>query len=369
MITRLYADNFRCLVNFELTLGETNVLLGTNGSGKTSVLSVLSGVQRLLARGVKISEAFPAHDLSLSQTRNEQRFELDLQLDERAYRYALSIKHDRERGRMRIDEERLECDGKPLFVFHKGTARLYHDDFTAGPEYPFDWSQSGVAALHERHDNQKLTRFRREIAGFVIASPCPPLMEAETRSENDFLDPLMWNFAGWYRHAAQESMGEIPRLFGAIRAALPGFDSLSLIESGETTRSLKAVFRSPGDGQRPVRYGFDQLSDGQRALIALYSLIALSKGRRASLFLDEPDNYLALREVQPWLAEVVERCGDTLEQVVLVSHHPVTIDYMAGAKGRWFYREEDGPVRVASEPERRSDALSLSQVVARGWER
>ena len=109
-------------------------------------------------------------------------------------------------------------------------------------------------------------------------------MGAETRSEDEFLDPLMRNFAGWYRHAAQENMGEIPGLFDAIRGALPGFDSLSLTESGETTRSLKAVFRSPGDGQRLVRYGFDQLSDGQRALIALYSLITLSKGRRTSLF-------------------------------------------------------------------------------------
>ena len=34
MLKRLY--NFLCLVNFELTLDETNVLLGTNGSGKTS---------------------------------------------------------------------------------------------------------------------------------------------------------------------------------------------------------------------------------------------------------------------------------------------------------------------------------------------
>ena len=87
------------------------------------------------------------------------------------------------------------------------------------------------------------------------------------------------------------------------------------------------------------------------------------------MFLDEPDNYLALREVQPWLAEVVDRCGDTLEQAVLVSHHPVTIDYMAGAKGRWFCRDKDGPARVSSKPERAIDGLSLSETVARGWEK
>ena len=33
MITRLYADNFKTLVNFELPLGPMNLLLGANGPG------------------------------------------------------------------------------------------------------------------------------------------------------------------------------------------------------------------------------------------------------------------------------------------------------------------------------------------------
>ena len=46
MLTRLYADNFRCLTNFELRLDETNVLLGPNGTGKTSVLDALRRMQQ-----------------------------------------------------------------------------------------------------------------------------------------------------------------------------------------------------------------------------------------------------------------------------------------------------------------------------------
>ena len=45
MLTRFYADNFLCLVNFELTLDETNIFLGPNGSGKTSVLRALRVIQ------------------------------------------------------------------------------------------------------------------------------------------------------------------------------------------------------------------------------------------------------------------------------------------------------------------------------------
>ena len=369
MVTRFYVDNFRCLINFTLALDEVNVLLGPNGSGKSSVLHALLRIQRLVARGAKVEEVFPTSDLSLAHDRNEQRFELDLQLDGSLYRYSLNIEHDRDRRRMRITEEALQHDERPIFAFQNGDAQLYHDDYTEGPSYPFDWSRSGIGVLNERHDNQRLTRFRKAIANFVIASPCPPLFKPETRSEDEFLEPLMDNFVGWYRHAAQENMGAIAELFGKLRDAIPGFDSISLTESGENTRALKVALRRPTNDNRLDRYGFRQLSDGQRALVALYCLVFLSTSRRISLFLDEPDNYLALREVQPWLAEVVEHCGDTLEQAVIVSHHPVTIDYMAGAKGRWFYREGSGPARVSKQPDRTIDGISLSETVARGWER
>ena len=363
MITRLHVDNYRCLINFDLELDETNVLLGANGSGKTSVLDALRKLQALIARGSRVEDVFPTKDLSMSQDRAEQRFELEMQLGEQSYRYVLVIDHDRDRARMRISDELLEHDERPLFRFRNGTAQLYHDDYTKGPPYPFDWTLSGIGVLHERSDNQKLTRFKKEIANFIIASPCPPIIESETRSEDDVLTPLMQNFPGWYRHMAQENMGSLLDLFLELRAALPGFESILLAESGENARTLKAKFQ---DSSRP--YGFDQLSDGQRSLIALYSLIFLHGNHRPSLFIDEPDNYLALREIQPWIAQVVERCGDTLEQAIIVSHHPVVIDYMAGAKGRWFFRDKDGPARVSDEPIRSIDGLSLSETIARGWE-
>ena len=247
MVTRLYVDNFRCLVNFELKLDETNVLLGPNGSGKTSVLDALRRIQDLVARGAKVEEAFPTGDLSLLQDRDTQKVELDLEVDGSCYSYDLHIQHDSRRRNMRIAEETLEHDGKPIFSFRGGDIQLYHDDYVKGPSYPFDWSRSGVGALNARDDNRKLTRFKQAMADLVIASPCPPLFEPETRSEDEFLQPLMQNFVGWYRHAAQERMRGIGEVFKTLGEALPGFDSLSLTESGENARALKVAFRGASD--------------------------------------------------------------------------------------------------------------------------
>lgn len=369
MVKRFYADNFRCLINFEVELNELNIFLGSNGSGKTSVLDALRRIQALIARDARIDEVFPVTDLGLSQNDSRQRFELDLEAGGNVFQYQLEIEHHADRRRMKIIGETLRHADKPIFVFRDGTAHLYRDDYTRGPVYPFDWSRSGVGSFNERPDNRTLTCFKHEVARLIIASPCPPLFRSETRSEDEFLEPLMQNFVGWYRRAAQEDMGGIARMFAALGEVLPGFDSINLTDSGENARALKVDFRrESGGNSRLERYAFPQLSDGQRALIALYGLLLLAPGGRPSLFLDEPDNYLALREVQPWFAALAESCGDSIEQAVVVSHHPVTIDYLAGASGRWFYRDGSGPARVTAQPDRMADGLSISETIARGWD-
>ena len=366
MLKRFYADNFRCLVNFELELDEANILLGANGTGKSSVLTVLRKIQDLVVRGYKVEGVFPTRDLTMHGDRKEQRFELDTYVNGQTYNYALTIEHDTDRSRMRIGKETLRHEGMPIFEFTKGEAQLFHDDYTHGPSYPFDWSLSGIGVLNERPDNRKLSQFKKNLASYVVVNPCPPIFQSETRSEDEFLDLYMTNFVGWYRHLSQENMGAIAKLFHTLGESLPNFHSIRLKESGENSRALKAVFRT--ESKESTDYGFDQLSDGQRALIALYSLILLTDDRRTSLFVDEPDNYLSLREVQPWLASAVERCGELLEQVTVVSHHPVVIDYMAGASGKWFFRDGDGPARVSDEPRIAADGLSFSETIARGWE-
>ena len=379
MIGRIYADNFRCLTNFELELDQTNIFLGPNGSGKTSVFDALRKIQNLTVRGARIEDEFPQRDLSCLRSDNQvQQFELEIVVDQDSYEYMLKMKHNLDRNRLWIDQEILSHDKKPLFVHEKGIARLYRDDYGRESSYQFDLTRSGIGFLHAHPDNKKLTRFKRELANMMIVSPCPPLFKSEcstvTRTEAAFFDPLMQNFVEWYWSVSQQDIGSVVRLFEELKQVLPGFESLSMVESGENARVLKAAFHSRSGDHRLNRYSFSQLSDGQRFLVALYALLHLveddylAKGHRRSLFIDEPDNYLSLREVQPWLAQVVDACGETLEQAVLISHHPKTIDYLAGAKGRWFSRDGEGPVRVGNEPKLSTGGLSLSEAIARGWE-
>ena len=379
MIGRFYADNFRCLTNFELELDQTNIFLGPNGSGKTSVFDALRKIQNLIVRGARIEDEFPQRELSCLRRDNQvQQFELEIVVDQENFEYMLKMKHNLDRNRMWIDQEILSHNKKPLFVHEKGITRLYRDDYGRESSYQFDLMRSGIGFLHAHSDNKKLTRFKTELTNTIIVSPCPPIFKSEcstiTRTEPAFFDPLMQNFVEWYWSVAQKNIDSVVRLFKELKEVLPDFDSLSMVESGESARVLKAAFHSLAGDQRLNRYSFGQLSDGQRFLVALYSLLhlveddRLAEGHRRSLFIDEPDNYLSLREVQPWLAQVVDACGEALEQAVIISHHPTTIDYLAGAKGRWFSRDGEGPARVGDKPKSNTGGLSLSEAIARGWE-
>ena len=154
---------------------------------------------------------------------------------------------------------------------------------------------------------------------------------------------------------------------------LPGFGGLKLSARIGDYRELLATF-SPGDDGPSRSYSFDQLSDGQRALIILYSLVFATVPDSGSpddsgsvprtLFLDEPDNYVTLPELQPWLAELKDGAGDTLPQLVLISHHPEAIDFLA-ENTVWLAREPESHTRIV-EP-KNDTGLRMSEVFARGW--
>jgi predicted ATPase len=368
MLKRLYTDNFRCLVNFDLRLDRVNLLLGENGTGKTTVFDVLYCLQQFLAGNAKVLDVFPSSDLTRWQTNAVQRFELDLEAGTDAYNYVLVIEYDEDRRRAKVKSETLMLDGKKLCDFQEGKAQLYHDDFTPGPQYPFNWAFSVVGLLEPRPDNKKLTRFRNEMQKIIIVGLQPAMMTSESREEAATLSRHAENFVSWYRYLTQEHAQAVLAIFPELKRVMPGFSACNLKEAGEA-RVMKVLFERPDGSGRPIPYDFKELSDGQRMLIALYSLLFGLKDEGISLFLDEPDNFVALREVQPWLMALTDFAGEGIEQAVLISHHPEIINYLAASSGRWFERESNVPARVSDKPKAVVEGLTMAETVARGWEK
>lgn len=371
MLRRLYIDNYRCLVNFQLELRELTLLVGPNGSGKTSVLDVLFGLRKLLMGlgRVNDSDVFPARTLTRWQDRRTQVVEIMVDLKgDSGLNYRLGVEHDPDYRRARVSSERLTAAKGPLFEFNDGEVQLYRDNHSGGPRYSADWSESALARVAPRPDNKRLTAFLEFMRGVSICALNPKAFATESRAEEPVLATDGSNFASWYRHQLQERPDLTSRLVEVLRKVIDGFHSMQMESVGSETRAFTLVSRQEG---QEYRLKLDELSDGQRALIALYALLHLST-QRDVLLIDEPDNYLALAEIQPWLMALSDACGKGPRQAVICSHHPEVYDYMGADAGVLLKRESAGVVTARPLKEvlasQAGSGLKLSEIVARGWE-
>jgi predicted ATPase len=370
MFKRLYIDNYKCLVNFELPLQELSLLLGPNGVGKTSVLDVIFALRQLLGGVARVTDPdiFPTPSLTRWQSRDLQVFELDVALDEDELTYRIEIEHERSTKRARLHLEKLTADGRPLFSFELGQVQLYKDDHTEGPRYSADWSESALARVPSYGEqNRRLTAFLDFMRKVMVCGLYPASFKAESTREDALLDRDAHNFAAWYRHALQERPDLVPEFTKALQDVIDGFDGIRLEKVGQDTRALMVTLQ---EQKQRYELRFDEISDGQRALIALYALVRLAAGQGYTLFLDEPDNYVALAEIQPWLIELSDASGESVPQAVLCSHHPELIDYLGGERGILLCREASGVIKARNLDKRLHEGgLKLSEAVARGWER
>lgn len=367
MLKKLYIDNFRCFQNFKVTLAKHQLWLGNNGSGKTSALDALRSLQRVLAAH-NVADVFKRSSLTVWDTRLVQTFRVGLEIDGKDYEYELAIEHMDGEERCRIQQETLTWNGSTFYRFDGSEAHLYRINSRSGKveegtKFSADWSRSMIPSIAERGDKRPLIRFREEVRKWLIVQPIPFVMKGSARIESHDLGRYCENLGEWYRHILQEAPGIGYDARQLLELVILGFDELSLRDAGDS-RMLKVTLRI---GNKDHVFDFSDLSDGQRQLILLYTLLAaLKKGVFTNLFIDEPNNFVSLREIQPWIDELHDVCDDQDRQAIIISHHPEVINRMARGTERWFTRKENGPVECRDELPQ-TPGLSPAETVARGW--
>lgn len=364
MLKRIYIDNFRCLVDFDLSLDEINLFLGPNGSGKSTVFDVLRKIQAFINGGT-LSHIFDVDDLSIWQEELVQSFGLEIEGNGGTYKYQLAIEHDKAHYKVNRVYERLLFNDKPLFNVADGQLRMYLDDHSINATLPYDTSLPS-AFVFSTEQYAKIDWFKERMNRFIIVQINPMMMVGESRREEALLTAGMENFVSWYRYIYQDQ-GKAIEITNALQEVFDGFQYFKLARAGEKTRLLDLYFSKNNGQHNAIKYRFSQLSDGDRALIALYTLIHYARFGDYTVCIDEPENFLALAEIQPWLMELDDFCGDDKLQALLISHHPDLIDFLAVSSGYWFDREQNTPTRLKRLSEDETGGFPISKLVARGW--
>lgn len=367
MIHRLYAHNFRCLVAFEAKFDSFGVLCGPNGAGKSSVFDALR-IIRDLATGDAVlggtrEEDVPNLEFTNWQKSTIQEFELGVTADGHEFEYILHIEQKADFEKPRIIKEKAVCDQKCLFDRDVDGVRFQKQDGSQ-TGFPLDWRQAALASIQPRGSLKEIATLQEAIAKLLILRPNPRSMESESKSKAKQPDLYMNNLTSWYRSLSQDDDFR-DALRDSLREVWPDFRSFKLEDVGMNTEALQLRF-GDAKGNDGSALFFDQLSDGEKALVALYTVrAALATGAAQTVLIDEPDNFVGLPELQPWVLAMRELLDEN-HQAILISHHPEVLSSAGEDSGRYLWRDNhSSPTRIG--PLNIPDGMTAGEALARGW--
>ncbi|MCK5798649.1 MAG: AAA family ATPase [Deltaproteobacteria bacterium] len=363
MIKRIYIDNFRCFSNFEFKPDRINLLLGLNGSGKSSFMEVFDRVLGLILEGQQVENIFSEEDLTRWDSRDQQRFECDLEIAEKTFIYTLVL--EKISARMVVHSERVTRGEATLFEYKAGEVFLHRNDGTLGTHFALRGTASFLHQIENRPENTDLMAFLDALRKVRSYKLDPTRIDALSSGEEERLAKNGSNFASWYRHISQEEAGAIPQFFEDLKEIISGFEALALRGAGKQGRVRDLLVQMHAARGDAYEVDFDAISDGQRALILLYALLIDIAATPRFVFLDEPENYIGLTELQPWLQRLDDALGDE-GQLFFISHHPEVIDHLASETPILFERSDGGPVRVRQAEFDRESGLRASEQISMG---
>jgi predicted ATPase len=349
MITRLRIHNYRTFVDFEWTPPRTCVLVGANGSGKSAFVEVLLLLQDVLVYGKPYEETGYPGTLTKWTDDRAQSIEVEATIDGQIYVYELAYFDE---GGGRGIREQLTCGGDLLYGSDGGKVRLYGDRPLARmlpqprAEIPFGSQRSFIAFLEPRDDNRQIIAFREWFRRIWALKPDPLRLVSASQKEASRLEPSLSNFVSWYRGRAEEEPESVLALRNDLQLALPGFQVLRFQPVTPEVKQLRVKF---GFGGTEYELGWGSLSDGQRLLIALYGALRFALHRASVVALDEIENYVSPAEIQPWFRALLDVSAESGAQLLVASHHPEAIDYLA-ADSVWRLNRDSQTGKSTIEP-------------------
>lgn len=341
-------------------------MLGYNGSGKSTAVDVINLIRLGILGKFPLAHLFGQKGVTSWSKKEVIRLELDLHVDGADFKYWVEIVCPKSQVRGMIHAESLTVNGDKIFERDSESVSLGKIQSADESRFPLNRAHSVVAAVQITDSLSPLSKFRNAFYRILCVRPLAPNMDREAEQEDIFLDLGMDNFARWYR-AMSSNQKFAGQLQSHLNSIWDDFGYLKLDLTGRDSRTLQLIFENTSPGVEAVKLDFDQLSDGERMLVGLYALSAYQQSEPpTTIILDEPDNYISLSEIQPWLLQLLDDRPEN-GQIIIVSHHPEIVELMGESRVSWFERTDHfSPTRVRKlEPN--DSGLTLSERISRGW--
>jgi predicted ATPase len=322
MLQRLYVNNFKCLENFELSLKgmSSTLLIGKNGVGKSTISSVLEIFQNI-GRGInRVGQLVQSKDFSPGRSNIPIRFEIEVLLSEKIYKYVLALELPDGFRELRVFEENLLVAGEPIYSRRESQVTLASQNREA--RFSVDWHLIALSVIQEQSETDPLRIFRTWLAHMIILAPIPSLMNGESNGET--LEPKQdgSNFGEWFSGLLSRYPAAYKDIDKYLQAVMPDISDIQNELIGKDFKNMVVRFEK---SNRNLSVDFKDLSDGEKCFFVCAVVLAANKSYGPLFcFWDEPDNYLSLSEVGHFVV-ALRRAFKGRGQIIVTSHNEETI--------------------------------------------
>ena len=324
MLQRLYVHNFRCLENFELTMKEmsSTLLIGKNGTGKSTIATALEVFQSI-GRGInRVGQLVKSKDFTRGRYDVPIRLEIEVLLDEKLYKYILSLELPEKFKELRVFEEQLLVAGNPIYSRKEAQVTIYSSSQNRESQFLVDWHLVALPVIQEQSETDPLHTFKNWLAHIIILAPIPSLMTGDSHGETLQPNRDGANIGEWFSGL----LGRYPAAYRDVdkylREVMPDFQDFLNELIGKEFKSLIVRF---AENNATLNVNFQDLSDGEKCFFLCAVVLAANKFYGSVLcFWDEPDNYLSISEVGHFITSLRRSFKDS-GQILVTSHNPEAI--------------------------------------------
>jgi len=288
------------LENFELQIsGQSSVLLiGKNGAGKTTVGLALEILQKIAREKNRVGDLVKPKDLTRGRTDVPMRFTIEAILEDKVYEYVIAFEFPEGFKELRVYEERLVVEGKPVYTRESAQVHLSRTSQTASErsaDFRIDWHLVALPIIQQQSEKDPLFIFKQWLARMLILRPMPSLIDGDSADETLLPNVKVTNFGDWFSGLLAYAPSAYSRIDDYLKQVIPDLKDIKNPVVGKDSRSLVVQF---WNDLGSATFPFEDLADGEKCfMICALVLASTDTYRPIFCFWDEPDNYLALSEV------------------------------------------------------------------------
>jgi predicted ATPase len=275
-LTKIDIGGFKSIKSLEIELRPTNILIGSNGAGKSNLISFLNLLKAIAAGRLQehVARAGGAETLLYYGAKETPSMRGGLEFEGKTRRgiYHFSLAATATDTLVFTSEQvtyfsTRRSDPKPLGSGHRESLLMANKN-----QFLEIWELlSGIQIFHF-HDTSPTAHIRRQ--GYV--------------EDNRYLQNDAGNLAAFLYGLKQRKLAYYRRIVEAIRQVAPFFDDFVLVPKADTDQ--RSILLNWKDRDSEHLFGPHQLSDGTLRAMALITLLLQPEDELPGLIvLDEPE--------------------------------------------------------------------------------